>query len=290
MKQPIALDVEVIKYIIDNWEDNEVNFDGRHMAKLLKNLHFVYIDNFRGKSNWLSQVRALFRETENQNLRKTLLDILGPRTLQYVPVSIEDNADLIKKIAEKTPDSIGIRNKSDIVNDVMFYSTGAFVSDQYHSKCRLYRPRKTIALDPDEVFSPSEILAPYLRDSTTLEFFDKFLFLPGKSTVNSDLFESLISLCKKLTSFTIYTGHKSNPKIQKDIVNKIKHLVSEKTFKGIVPYKSNKNHDRFIILNENEITIRFTNSFNNLEKLDSDRYKVLKEFEISIREGRRYFG
>ena len=82
-----------------------------------------------------------------------------------------------------------------------------------------------------------------------------------------------------------------NP-LQKKFRQIIKKKYLEIKFNDFKEYNDENNdvnHDRFIIINTDEISIRFTTSFNNLRQNEDGSYYVKDSFAIVFTRGREYY-
>ena len=161
---------------------------------------------------------------------------------------------------------------------VEYYDLSVFNSNEWVAQCLLFRVPKTIHILPSYTFHNLRIFSPYLRTAEEIEFCDLFLFESAKffESETNFVFE-VLSLCKESVKVKIHC--RPNPtnisqrKFEKEIKNRFRKIKFDGFFKYNLPNK-NVNHDRFIIVNLNEYSIRFTSSFNNLSKNADGSYEI----------------
>lgn len=292
--QPVALDLSLLEKLRDNWADYDMQREFHNMAKHLKDFHSIPIDNQNGASEWLKGFRKILDSIQDQNLRKMIDDRLGPRNMNFNPVILSQVTDLLKTLAETTPDKIGVQAKSKTEEAIRYYNLIDFNSQEYDTRCRLYRIPKTITFKPGKEFSPAEILAPYIREAKQIEFCDLFLFKNPKFEDDAEFILSVLRLCFKPAEILLHGEPNELNLLQKKTEKTIKSLYGDKVYKGVKKYNpptKDDNHDRFIIIDRNKISIRFSSSFNNLRKV-SDKENIFKakdSFIIEISKGRKYY-
>lgn len=292
--QPVALDLRLIEQLRDNWADYKTQREFHKMTEYLEKYHSIPIDNQGGVSEWLTGFRKMLDSIQDQNLRKMFDDLLGPRNMKFTPVMLSQVSDLLKNLAETTPDKIGVQSKSKTEEAIRYYNLIDFNSQEYDTRCRLYRIPKTITFKPGKEFSPAEILAPYIREAKQIEFCDLFLFKNPKFDDDAEFILSVLRLCSKPAEILLHGEPNELNLLQKKTENTIKSLYGDKVYKGVKKYNpptKDDNHDRFIILDRNKISIRFSSSFNNLRKVavKENIFKVKDSFIMEFSHGRKYY-
>lgn len=294
MKQPIAIDLKLLEFIRMHWEDKQINRAYTHMMELLETYHAIPIDDQAGKSDWIDGFDKIIQETNDVNINKAFRDSFTKQNpdLTFVKIKEHISNNLFEKLAEKTPDKIGVKSTSGFDSKIRYYSLSEFKSDNYDSNCRLFRFNKIIRFQPGTLFSPSVILSPFLRDAKRIEYFDRYLFKKEEYTDDVEFLFTNLDCVQKPSCITVFTDvddliskrHREN--IEKKLLSKY----GARVFKGMRGYQFKRsNHDRFIILDTDRMSIFFSTSFNNLKNEGNGQFKNRAAFRINFCKGRDYY-
>ncbi|HMU44266.1 MAG TPA: hypothetical protein PKA80_13285 [Ignavibacteriaceae bacterium] len=292
--QPIALNTKVIADLINDWVNVKSQRSFFKLTENLEQFHQVYIDKNESGSKWLDEFREIRDSINDQNIKRIFDDLIGPRNIKYFPVTLTQLENYFFEVTSQTPDKIGISNSTAILDELMFYDLSKFNSNEYDSDCRLFRLPKTITFTPGKELKNYYFLKPYLQIAKKLEFCDPFLFNNFVYDDDYTFVRGVIQNCPKLSELEIYcTPSNTNP-LQKKFKKFIENYNKNITFSYFKTYNSSKknknvNHDRFIIVDTNKISIRFTTSFNNLRKTSSGGFKAKDSFLIEFSSGRKYY-
>ncbi len=292
--QPIALDLGLIKSIIDGWGDYKVQREFHKMIENLEKFHSVPVDQVDGNSAWQVGYNELLSNIKDQNLNRMFKDLLYPRNsnIKYFHTRLTDNSNLLKTLADSTPDKIGLEVRSHTEEPIKYYDISSFNTIEYNSACRLYRIPKTINIKPGKVFPDLRLFAPYLRDARKIEFCDLFLFKAPKFRDDAEFIYSILRLCNKPEEVHILCEPNPMNLLQKKVEVDIKREFGNKVFQGFKIYNppaKDVNHDRFIIIDTDKISIRFSCSFNNLRINVRNSFKAKDAFMIEFSKGRKYY-
>lgn len=292
MKQPIALDLFLLEQLSNNWSDYKIQRSFHKMTEFLEKYHSIPIDNQGGFSDWLNGFRKILNSIQDQNIRKMFKDLLGPRNLKYDRILLFQVEDLLKTLADSTPDKIGLQSESLTKDKIRYYRIDELQQDEYDPRCRLLRYGKIINFKYDTEFYPSNIIAPYIREASKIEYFDPFLFKDQFRKDDAEFLYENLEFCKNPTEIRIYTVPNPLNVLQKEVEIKLTKKYSKSVFKGIFNYYKpikDVNHDRFIILNHNWVSIFFSTSFNNLRKTGVGKFRNGDAFIMNFCEGRNYY-
>ncbi|MBS4027168.1 MAG: hypothetical protein KGZ58_00905 [Ignavibacteriales bacterium] len=309
MKQPIAIQFEVISNIINKCKNNDTDayLSFFSLIKLLKEFHTVYIDKDKNNySRWASFQLELGKSITDTTLKSLYDNLLGPNTLSnnsnisflQKTTQSETIEEIYTELARLTPEKVFLFDRvQHRENDIRYYSTERFLKEeQYNSDCVLLRIEKVIDIQPNRTFKHLDFLSPYLRTAKTIEFCDDFLFLDGQQNDTEFIFDVLRLFSNFQSAVIHFDMNEFNG------LNQIHPKNFEANFKRRFPNKQpptfkqyrsqrNENHDRFILVDNDKYSIRFSHSFNNIKLQDSANriYKSGDAFQITFTRGRKYF-
>ena len=290
--QPITLHTSVISDLIDKWENVKTQRAFHKLAENLENYHQVYIDKNENGSRWFKNFREIRNQIQDQNLRKLFDELLGPRNITYCPVAIDNIEEYLYEITKLTPDKIGIDQLRRKERDVVYYDLNLFNSNDLDLECFLYRLPKTLHIPPGYLFNDVRILTPYIRDAKKIEFCDLFLFKNPQYKDDVEYIFKILQHCNKLNKVEIHCEPNKLNILQKQVDLRLKQDYGKDIFSGFKKYNpptKDVNHDRFIIIDTNKISIRFTTSFNNFRRTSTGGFKVKDSFLIEFSSGRKYY-
>jgi len=290
--QPIALNIQVLEQLIDNWSDVKSQREFHKLAENLENYHCIFIDKKDHRSVWLENLRSLRNNIKDSNIKKIFDDLIGPKNIKYKPVDVEDNQDLLISIAQKTPDKIGLNTKKLRSNDLRFYDLKTFNTNEFDTTNYLFRIPKVVTIKPGERFDDLRLFSPYLRDANKIEFCDLYLFKSNKSESEITFITELIGLAGKPSEVIIHCEPNPLNVIQKKSLENLHSTFGKSLsveYKKYNPPTRDVNHDRFIIVDHNKYSIRFTTSFNNLKQSSKAKFEAKDSFLIEFSCGRKYF-
>jgi hypothetical protein len=283
-RQEIAFDVDVFKEILSNPLE-KIDFPYRILYEILNFIRKYHNIVFNKK--WLEEIEMIGDLITDQNTRKYFMQLLlTDLKVENSSVNKNDKTDdYIYNIAKYLQQKILITNKNkDTDYKLNTYSDIQFVSDNYKNDCVLFRLPKTLEYTYDEELENFNFLGFYLKDCSLIEFVDKYI---DDSSVEF-IFSILNQLDKDTKVYLHYDILNSTffkyEDFRKNAKAKYPNL---KFYKKPIPYIKEKKHDRLIIIGKNKYSIKFTTSFNNIEK-NEGKYKVKKSFTIIIKEGRLY--
>ena len=268
--QPITVNTKVIGNLISNWTNAKSQREFHKLTENLERFHHVYIDKNKNRSNWLIRFRDIRSAIKDQNAKKLFDDLIGPRNIKYIPIEISNHDNYFHVLTCQTPDKIGLNQKSEVIDKATYYDLNVFNSNELNILCLLFRVPKVLSVRPGYKFQNFRIFAPYLREAKQIEFCDLFLFEKAKyfESETSFIFK-ILDQCKEYSKVRIHCKPSPANISQKNFQKKIKSNFPKIEFEGFIEYnppKKDVNHDRFIIINGNQISIRFTTSFNNIIK------------------------
>ncbi|NUN09195.1 MAG: hypothetical protein HUU54_08470 [Ignavibacteriaceae bacterium] len=290
--QPIALDLELVRSVINEWGDYKVQREFHKMIENLERYHSVPVDQVDGKSSWFEGFKEIINRITDQNLQKMITDLLGPRNIKYFPARLNDNSKLLESLSDSTPDKIGLELKNHNEGVRKFYSINSFNSSEHPPECRLFRIPKTINIKPGYIFSDLSWLLPFIRNSRKIEFCDLFLFKNPKFDDDAEFVKLIIKSIPELSEVVIHCEPNPLNILQKQVQSELKKLARGKLnveMRAFNPPTKGVNHDRFILVDTNKISIRFTTSFNNLRKTKEGKFRAQDAFLIEISNGRKYY-
>lgn len=290
--QPITLNIKIIADLLNDWSNTKSQRAFYKLTENLEQFHQVYIDKNESGSKWMQAFREIRNSISNQNVRKTFDDLIGPRNIKYNPIEVVANQDSFIEVTSKTPDRIGISPVHKNTDDLIFYDLQNFNSLAYTTKNYLFRIPKTITISPGEEFRNLRLIEPYLRDATKIEFCDLFLFKNPKYEDDAEFIFLILRIIKNISEVQIHCEPNELNLLQKKVKDRIRKEYDKAIFDDFKKYNPptrDVNHDRFIIVDTDKISIRFTTSFNNFRKTSSGGFKVKDSFLIEISGGRKYF-
>lgn len=282
--QPIAINIKVLSKLISAWREYDSQLNFYLLCKNLKNYHTITIDKQKYDSEWLTFLYNLREDLKDDNIKKIIEDLLL-RGMKYEIVEIADYNDLFLYLVHKTPDKIGLDETQCVKEDLALYDLESFNNTNYNKTNFLFRIPKNITFKCNDYIS-ERLFIPYLRKSEKIEFCDRYLFsLDGVS--ETDFLISLLSQCTGVKEIVFHCNPNPLNKRQKDFEKKLKKALSNKPKLSFILYNRKKNHDRFIIVDDDKYSIRFSNSFNNIIQKEG-RFIAKKSFNIDFSTGRYY--
>lgn len=293
MMQPITINTQIISDLMATWSNPKSQREFHKFVENLEQFHQVYIDKNNTGSHWLREFRDIRNNVIcDQNIRKLFDDLIGPRNIQYIPIRINQHKNYFYETTRQTPDKIGLSQRKETLNDIKFYDLPLFNSNEFNTQNFLFRIPKSIAISPGEELCDMRLFAPYVREANKIEFCDLFLFKNPLYEDDSEFLFSILSLCTKIKNIEIYCEPNELNILQKRVEIRLKKEFGKNIFNGYKKYNpptKDVNHDRFIIIDHNKFSIRFTTSFNNFRKIGVNCFKVADAFLIEISKGRKYY-
>jgi hypothetical protein len=290
--QAISINTKIIDELVSNWANSKVQREFHKLTDNLEKFHHVYIDKGYYGSQWLNQFRRIRNNINDQNIRKLFDDLIGPRNIKYVPVKVNRDDDYLFEITRQTPEKIGINNKKDSLTELQFYDLTTFNSHDFDIRNFLFRIPKNVTVLDGEVFKDMRLFSPYVREAVKIEFCDLFLFVNQKYEDDAEFIFCLLNLCPNVKEIIIHCEPNPLNVLQKKVETHLKKQFEKNVFKGFKKYNPptrDVNHDRFIIVDTDKFSIRFTTSFNNLRKNVNGYFEAKDSFLIEFSKGRKYF-
>jgi hypothetical protein len=290
--QPITVDTEIIDSFFKEWNDSKLQREFYKLTENLELFHQIYIDKNNGKSKWLNKFREIRNSINDHNVKKIFDDLIGPRNIKYIPININPDNDPILEVTRHTPDKIGLSKVRQVINELNFYDLPHFNSVEFGPDNYLYRIPKNITIQPGQEFSNFKLFEPYIRDAKKIEFCDLFLFKNPQYEDDAEFLFSLLNVCRNLEYIEIHCEPNKINIRQIEVKSRLKKEFGKNIFtefKKYNPPTRDINHDRFIIIDTDRISIRFSSSFNNFRIVSKNRFKVVDSFLIEISRGRKYF-
>ena len=290
MKQPIAVNFELINEIIRNCENVEINSWTKffQLAKSLNKYHRIYID----PKKWEQSFCSLTQQIKDHNLLKFYKDFFDfNRGQKYKIIGIDtaDEIELNHSLAKETPDKLFLNNNSSQnFSDVNCYDSDRFIKDQkYSPDCVLYRPEKIVTVPAKYIFNNLAFFNPYLRGTYKLEFCDRYLFKNQNNDECNFLFD-VIRIASQSKDIIIYCDNYNELSIYKNEFVKLFVIKFPHKNLSVKPYNQKLNKCRYIIADGNTFSIEMAVSFNNFVYLGEGKYKVNKGFDFIYSTGRKY--
>ena len=280
--QPIAIDPKIFEKFFLNYEEKITSIV--LLVEKIQKYHQISKDS---KGKWILQLEEIRNKLEHNE--KSMFDLLITKKIsqQYSNVDIDD-LDFLKGITKLTPDSLLISD--DKICDVKYcYSHEIFISDEYKPNNILYRIPKSVTVKPNYQFRNFDFIAPYIRNASKIEIMDKQLF---KDAINDSEITLLLEIMKKvkqLKKIQLYWEPKDNNLRHKEFSKTVEEQFPSTEILPNKQYVSRgKNHDRFIIVDNTKVSIRFSCSFNNFY-LENSNYYSKAGFKINYEEGRSFY-
>jgi len=284
--QPIVVNTDIFPKLLNNYLENITLFT-QTVAKLEK-FHIIFIDD---ENLWLDQLEKI-QEDFDQN-QKSFIDNLIIKKLKYEKKQIDSktNSILYEILASLTPDNILLSNDKISSRIKYIYSPKEFISDNYKPNNILFRIPKPIKVKPNYSFRNFEFIFPFIRDASKIEIMDKQLFKDTKNETEMNFIIKILEGIRNLEEIQLYWEPNDINIIYKKFLDKIKEIFPEINILRSKQYISRgPNHDRFIIKNYDELSIRFTVSFNNFFYNDKKKCYVSKAgFKIDYEKGRSFY-
>ncbi len=303
MKQPIVIEFAEIESVCRLLkEDSAAGLKAfSELTDKLKNFHTIVISE--NICNWPELIESLKKQFPEPWMVNFINQLLSARNLNFVPVSDSEMKmlpDPVLQLAKKfTPDKLLLGSISESLPEqtVNSYNTDRFIDikELKNPGCVLFRIPRKIRFNDKEEITGLKFLAPYLRGAKKLEFIDKYLFTDNRFRNDLKFILSCLEMSRGIesVSFVSSPGKDSIEQYGKSqLRDELQYLIAEKWPSLTITYaeyNSKKEHDRFIIVNESEYTLRFSASFNNL-MYHHEKIIVNKGFAIDADEGREYSG
>ena len=289
--QPITISTEVIsKLIVDCTSSKSLGMFHKFSENLEK-FHEIYIDKHNHNSTWYKNFIEVRDRITDHNIKKLFNDLLGPRNLKYIFKDLFTESDIFYELTRMTPDKIGLNCKNQSYKEVKYYDLNTFNSLENNPSCLLFRLPKYINVPPKYKFNDINFFNPYLREATKIEFCDPYLFKDSKYENDIKFMWCILKNCTNVSSIELHCEPNPQNILQKNFEKKLKELFP-KTKGGIMKkYKggvNDVNHDRFILIDHDRISIRFTTSFNNIQ-VHPNIYIAKDSFLIEFSKGRKYY-
>jgi hypothetical protein len=295
MKQPIAVNFELIEDVVCNCQKADTNeLDTQALLKLfkiadtLKKYHNLYISAQKWEESF-NNLKKQIRHPELLKFFKDLFDFDRGQKYKLININIENEIELNHILAKETPDKLFLNNNIlQNFTDVNYYDANRFIKDQqYAPDCVLYRLEKIVSVPAKHIFNNLTFLSPYLRESYKIEFCDRYLFKDQNNDECNFLFD-ITRIAAKSKDITIYCDNYNELSIYR---NEFANLFGEKfPHKNLTvkPYNYKLNKCRYIIIDGDSYSIEMAVSFNNFISLGEGRYKINKGFDFIYTRGRKY--
>lgn len=101
--QPIAVNIEVFNSLISSFDDYKNQREFHKLVENFEKFHIIYCD-----MRWLNIFNEFRESIKNDNIRKLVDDLIGPKNLKYKAVEINQKDDYLMDIASATPERIGL--------------------------------------------------------------------------------------------------------------------------------------------------------------------------------------
>jgi len=271
-KQDIVVDFDVLKQSAINASRNFTKLSQQKaLLDLIYNLqqyHLLILDYTEKNDNnsiWIKQLYELYELLREYEFGQLVRDIIDQNLTQYMQLH-EDWYIMVD--ADENPNEIEYENlvsnsyyklylsNSALGNKNYKYNLDQFNNrEHYRKNCILLRPSKSIQYVSNDDVDLLFCLAPYIRNSKSLKFIDKYLF---KSFSDCNVISHIISYCTRLEKMEFQIIKKNKEQ------NKIKKYLNDKTGVNLISfsdYNFREDHYRAIITDEFSITL--DNSFNN---------------------------
>ncbi|MCR4417583.1 MAG: hypothetical protein NUV92_07545 [Ignavibacteria bacterium] len=295
MKQPIVLDPEVIFTLLNNRDvlDNGYNFF--RLIKILKEHHIIVFDNNSGTSIWLNEFEKIKNSLKNK-YESQFLNYINPKHLNFAFYIINsDQKNFLFELAQKTPEKIGIKYESLKKDKIIFYDIKYFNSDNNNdTENFLLRDNKTIELSIGTTISDFRLFSPYVREAQQIEICDKYFMINPNYDDDLNFILSIVKKSKKLNKLIFHINLDEDKQLndyKKELIfSRASEFFGEKGIElDFYLYNSELNHDRFILIDTNKFSIKFTTSFNNFRKINENTFRVAKACSIIFTTDRKYF-
>lgn len=287
IRQEIAFDTDIFRELLlkSNEDFNNVYFELIKILERIQDFHEIAIN-----SKWLSEIEVL----ETLNIDYNLLNIfqqllLRNDRIKFLHVNSDESSDKdIYEIANALFQNILVSDKN---NNVKYklnkYNKTQFISDNYNNDCVLFRLPKTTDYNSGDILKNLNFFGFYLKNCNFIEFVDPYLIQPN---YNSSLDFTLCILDQISGDLDVCFHYDIDKSINSEYENFCKIIKSHKpNIRICSPQRYNKknNHDRFIIINKEFFSLKFTSSFNNIVK-NKKVFNIKKNFSIIIKKGRLY--
>lgn len=286
-KQPLAVDINLISKLVENYySDFETQCQLYKLIDNLKKFHEVVYDNKGNFSDWLEAYKELRNKYQDTPL-KIIFDAFNPRLLSLRPIQVDSKAsDYLEDLTRKTPEKIGVKENEVLKSSLGFYGINYFNDPPTDAKNFLLRIPKVIDLKSgDEI--DFRIFSPYLRNATKVEFCDRYFFKNPQYDDDANFILNLIRLSKELNEINFHLDTIEYNKLHLYVKTEI-----EKNHKrakiNFIKFNTDKNHDRFIIIDNDKISIKLTTSFSNFRLNDKKKFIVKDNCSLIFNNGRSY--
>lgn len=287
MRQKIVFDLNIIKDIIELSKSDYIMalIEFNSIIDKIKNYHDTVYN-----LNWLNELENMINENMDFNLRDLFKQVLLRKDIMnlYLSNLILDNNSLYKyKLASNQPDKILISDNCEPNEfDLNIYNKEIFVNEPNKNNCILYRIPKYFQYNAGDTINGFDILRFYLENSSLIEIIDPYL-LEQKNTTYQLIESFLKQTGNEIKLRFYYHFNKDTKEEYKNLKKRILQKFPNINILNPKPYNNIDNHDRFIIVNKDLFSIRFSCSFNNLVFHDN-YFRIKSNFTINIVEGREY--
>jgi len=287
--QPIAVDKEVFREIFSRIDVGKSSETLNLITRALHEFHHIVVTKTQAEiSDWQAYMNKL-KESFNSPIVSYFVDaLLSPAHLRFIEKQIGNSENTFIEQALQTPDKIGLSNKIKS-KEIKVYNVKNFIADEFHPNNNLFRLNKNVNVKPDYRFANLNFLYPYLREAKKLEIIDKQLFKDSRKDTEVNLLLEIVKLAKNIQQLQLHWEPSKINIRHKEFIKKVKEFYPKIEILSDTQYKTrSKNHDRFLIINHDQISIRFTCSFNNFY-FENGVFNSKAAFRISYEKGRQFF-
>ncbi len=295
MKQPIAVNFELIEDVVCNCQKADTNeLDTQALLKLfkiadtLKKYHKLYISAQKWEESF-NNLKNQIKHPELLKFFKDLFDFDRGQKYKIIGINTEDEIELNHLLAKETPDKLFLNNNSvQNFSDVNCYDSYRFLRDQkYSPDCVLYRPEKIVTVSAKYIFNNLTFFNPYLRETSKLEFCDNYLF-KSQNNDECNFLIDVIAIAKQSKEVIIYCNNFNSLSIYRNEFEKLFITKFPQKSLTVKPYNYKLNKCRYIIADGDAFSIEMAVSFNNFVYLGEGKYKANKGFDFIYGSGRKY--
>lgn len=267
-RQEIVLSIDSFKRLALNVTNDSSNIgiwtEFQQLLKLILEYHRLIIDDSEGGSNWLRELEQLIFELRDvipagtivqSFIKSALLDKISDdnkiekRSSRYS----KDLEEMCRDLARESYYKILISDDESDKEQLNLYRIKEFCNTSHYKKgCLLLRRMKSIAFQSGDDTNRLMCIAPYIRYSSTVNFYDNYLF---KSKFDWEIISLLLSYCINVKEVNFYSKFYNR---KEDNLNN--YLLSlEETYPDVKfftkKYNFNKEHPREIKSDEFEIIL-----------------------------------
>lgn len=292
--QAIAISPKVFEENFCNYYEN-LSLSVQTIERI-KKFHIVYTDKNGKWFEELSRIKGQLSHNEKDVFDNIIIKQLS-KTFEHIEIA-EKDSDLNIELARKTIDSLLLGTTKEKVeaknelknNSVKWIKQSEFISDEYKPNNILFRIPKIVKVAPEYNFRNFDFLAPYIRGAKKIEIMDKQLFKDSRNDSEVQLFVNILKYTNELKEVQLYWEPNEHNLRYIKFKKEIGDLIGNVTFLENCSYLGrSKNHDRFIIVDHDEYSIRFSTSFNNFYKNSDGNFGVKAGFSISYENGRSFY-